>query len=208
MWYKSRLVKIPKLQWVIAVLLCLATAINYLDRQALGIVSVDIRREFGLNEREYSYILTFFFLAYAIMYAGSGLYPGPAGNAARLQRVHLLLVAGADAARLRAGQMVAGGVPVPAGVERTGRVAGGGEGGERVVPGEPAGVCDGDFQRGVIDRVGAGSLTVAWLTLHYGWRSAFVITGVAGFVWLALWLDSLSAAAPEPLAFGARSTRA
>src|ERR1035438_6144157 len=64
--------KIPKLQWVIAFLLCLATAINYLDRQALGIVSVDIRREFGLNEQDYSYILTFFFLAYAIMYAGSG----------------------------------------------------------------------------------------------------------------------------------------
>ena len=64
--------KIPKLQWVIAFLLCLATAINYLDRQALGIVSVDIRRDFGLDEQDYSYILTFFFLAYAIMYAGSG----------------------------------------------------------------------------------------------------------------------------------------
>jgi ACS family hexuronate transporter-like MFS transporter len=64
--------KIPKLRWWIAFLLCLSTLINYLDRQAIGVVSVDIRREFSLNEQDYSHILTLFFLAYAIMYAGSG----------------------------------------------------------------------------------------------------------------------------------------
>ncbi|HEV2688483.1 MAG TPA: MFS transporter, partial [Bryobacteraceae bacterium] len=64
--------KIPKLRWIIAFLLCLSTMINYLDRQAIGVVSVDIRREFSLNEQDYSHILTLFFLAYAIMYAGSG----------------------------------------------------------------------------------------------------------------------------------------
>ena len=29
---------------------------------------------------------------------------------------------------------------------------------------------------------------IAWLALQYGWRAAFVITGAAGFVWLAVWL--------------------
>src|ERR1700746_368195 len=58
--------KIPKLRWVIAFLLCLSTLINYLDRQAIGVVSVDIRREFSLNEQDYSHILTLFFLAYAL----------------------------------------------------------------------------------------------------------------------------------------------
>jgi len=29
---------------------------------------------------------------------------------------------------------------------------------------------------------------VAWLTLAYGWRFAFVATGLLGFVWLAFWL--------------------
>ena len=59
--------KIPRLRWVIAFLLCLSTTINYLDRLAIGVVSVDIRHEFTLTEQDYSYILTFFFLAYAIM---------------------------------------------------------------------------------------------------------------------------------------------
>jgi ACS family hexuronate transporter-like MFS transporter len=29
---------------------------------------------------------------------------------------------------------------------------------------------------------------IAWLAIHYGWRPTFVITGLLGFAWLALWL--------------------
>jgi ACS family hexuronate transporter-like MFS transporter len=28
----------------------------------------------------------------------------------------------------------------------------------------------------------------AWLTLRFGWRSAFIVVGLAGFVWIAAWL--------------------
>ena len=42
----EHLMKIPKLRWVIAAMLFLATMINYLDRTALSVVSVDVRREF------------------------------------------------------------------------------------------------------------------------------------------------------------------
>ena len=31
-------------------------------------------------------------------------------------------------------------------------------------------------------------ITVPWLAVHYGWQSAFVITGALGFVWLTAWL--------------------
>ncbi len=64
--------KIPKLRWVIAFMLFLATAVNYADRQALAVVSDRIRHEFNMTEIDYSRILAGFFLAYAIMYAGSG----------------------------------------------------------------------------------------------------------------------------------------
>ncbi|HCC59064.1 MAG TPA: MFS transporter, partial [Solibacterales bacterium] len=64
--------KIPKMLWVVAALLFLATAINYTDRNALSIVSPALRREFGMSEQDYSYVVTGFLLAYAIMYAVSG----------------------------------------------------------------------------------------------------------------------------------------
>src|ERR1051325_8079617 len=64
--------KIPKLRWLIAAMLFLATMINYTDRLALSVVSRDVRTEFGMSEQDYSYVVTIFLVAYAIMYAGSG----------------------------------------------------------------------------------------------------------------------------------------
>lgn len=64
--------KIPRMRWIIAAMLFLATALNYADRQALAIVSPTIRSQFGMTEIDYSRIVAGFFLAYAIMYAGSG----------------------------------------------------------------------------------------------------------------------------------------
>jgi MFS transporter, ACS family, aldohexuronate transporter len=29
---------------------------------------------------------------------------------------------------------------------------------------------------------------VPWITIHWGWRWAFVVTGGLGFFWLILWL--------------------
>ena len=42
---------------------------------------------------------------------------------------------------------------------------------------------------------------VTFLALRYGWRTAFVVTGALGFVWLAAWLAvtrHAPAAAPTP----------
>src|SRR4030095_16799806 len=33
-------------------------------------------------------------------------------------------------------------------------------------------------------------LAVPWITLHWGWQWAFVLTGLTGFVWLGFWLRS------------------
>ena len=65
--------KIPQLRWIIALLLFLVTAINYADRLALSVVSSDLRKQFAMTEQDYSYVVTAFLVAYAIMYAGSGL---------------------------------------------------------------------------------------------------------------------------------------
>ena len=67
----GNLMRIPKLKWVIAGMLFLATTVNYADRLALSIISPDIRKEFSMTEEDYSYIVSGFLAAYAIMYAGS-----------------------------------------------------------------------------------------------------------------------------------------
>ena len=61
-----------RMTWIVGALLFLATAVNYLDRLALPIVSPLLRGEFALSEQDYGQIVSLFMIAYAIMYAGSG----------------------------------------------------------------------------------------------------------------------------------------
>ncbi len=58
--------------WWIAALLCASTLLNYADRLAFSVVSVEVRREFALKESDYGQIVTLFLAAYAVMYAVSG----------------------------------------------------------------------------------------------------------------------------------------
>jgi len=50
-------------------------------------------------------------------------------------------------------------------------------------------------------------LTVPWITIHWGWRWAFVMTGAIGFLWLVFWLilyrkpEEHSLVSPEELSY-------
>jgi ACS family hexuronate transporter-like MFS transporter len=180
--------KIPKLQWVIAFLLCLATAINYLDRQALGIVSVDIRREFGLDEQQYSYILTFFFLAYAIMYAGSGFILDKLGTR-RGFGVFIFFWSLAQMLHgFARGVWSLAGCRFLLGLSEPGAWPAAAKAVNEWFPANQRALGMGIFNAGSSIGSALAPFTIAWLTLQYGWRSSFVITGVIGFIWLCAWL--------------------
>jgi ACS family hexuronate transporter-like MFS transporter len=49
-------------------------------------------------------------------------------------------------------------------------------------------LATGIFNAGTNVGVLVAAVTVPWLTLSYGWRWTFVVTGLTGFVWLALWV--------------------
>src|SRR3982074_908769 len=53
-------------RWVVCLLLFLATTINYMDRQILGILAKQLQTEIGWTELQYSYIVMAFQAAYAI----------------------------------------------------------------------------------------------------------------------------------------------
>ena len=60
------------LRWRIAVLVCAAIAISYLDRQTLPVAIKAIERDIPLSNQQFSYLQSAFLLAYAFMYAGGG----------------------------------------------------------------------------------------------------------------------------------------
>eukprot|EP01042_Synura_sphagnicola_P030875 gene30875-39764_t len=59
-------------RWVICGLLFAATAINYIDRQIIGVLKPELAKEFHWTETNYGDIVFWFQAAYAIGYLGFG----------------------------------------------------------------------------------------------------------------------------------------
>lgn len=49
--------KRTKFRWVVCALLLFATAINYIDRQVIGLLKPVLQGEFGFDERDYAPIV-------------------------------------------------------------------------------------------------------------------------------------------------------
>ena len=180
--------KIPKLRWIIAALLFLATMINYADRLALSIVSRDLRIEFHMTEQDYSYIVTAFFVAYAIMYAGSGYIVDRLGT--RLGFA-LFIFTWSLAAILHAavrGLWSLAGVRFLLGLAEPGNWPAAAKAVAEWFPAHQRALGVGIFNAGASLGSAIAPPMVAYLTLHFGWRFAFMSTGALGLIWLVAWL--------------------
>ncbi len=63
---------IKHLRWYIAFLLCLASSLNYLDRQTLSVLIGTIKEELHLSNASYGAINAWFLASYGVMYVVSG----------------------------------------------------------------------------------------------------------------------------------------
>ncbi len=64
--------KISNIRWRVALILTVATAINYLDRMTLPVVISQLQQKFAISESQFAALNSLFLLSYAIMYAGGG----------------------------------------------------------------------------------------------------------------------------------------
>jgi ACS family hexuronate transporter-like MFS transporter len=180
--------KIPQLRWIIAALLFLATMINYLDRTALSIVSVDVRREFQLNEQDYSHILTLFLIAYAIMYAGSGYVVDRLGTRLGFAVFMFSWSAAQMLHAFAVGKWSLGAFRFMLGLAEPGNWPAAAKAVAEWFPARQRALGIGIFNAGSSIGSAIAPYLVASITYAYGWRMAFILTGALGLVWLVLWL--------------------
>jgi ACS family hexuronate transporter-like MFS transporter len=180
--------KIPKLRWVIAAMLLLATMLNYADRLALAVVSVDLRNEFSLNEQDYSHIVTFFFIAYAIMYAGSGYLVDRLGTRRGFSTFIFSWSIAQMMHGLARGKWSLAGYRFLLGLSEPGNWPAAAKAVAEWFPPHQRALGIGIFNAGSALGSAIAPPMVAFLTLWLGWRAAFFFTGALGFFWLAAWL--------------------
>jgi len=181
-------VKIPHLRYVIAALLFLATMINYTDRLALSVVSPFLRQEFGMTEQDYGDVVFFFMTAYAIFYALSGPIIDRLGTRRGFAVMILFWSAAAMSHALARGKRSLAACRFLLGAGEPGNWPAAAKAVSEWFPAEQRAFGVGIFNAGSSIGSALAPPVVAWLTLHYGWRSAFIWTGASGLAWLVLWL--------------------
>jgi len=180
--------KIGRYRWVIVSLLFAAMVINYVDRQTIGLLKADLSHEFGWNEKHYADLVFYFQLAYAVAYLAWGKIMDKIGARwgfgvafAIWQIAHIAHAAakgfgGFVFARMGLGIGEAGGFP----------------GGIKAVaewfPKKERAFATGIFNAGTNIGAIVTPLVVPGIVLAFGWQMAFIVTGVAGLIWLPIWL--------------------
>lgn len=180
--------KIGRYRWTICALLFFATTINYIDRQVMGVLAPTLQHEFGWSETQYANITMLWTAAYAVGFLGVGRFMDRVGvrigfaasvtvwSIAAACHALVRTVLGFGFARFALGLGESGNFP--AAIKAT----------AEWFPKHERAFATGIFNAG--SNVGAiiTAIIVPWITLTWGWRPAFVVTGALGFVWLALWL--------------------
>jgi len=180
--------KIRNLRWGIAVLLLLASILNYVDRQALSILAPTIQADLRLSDADYGRIVSFFLIAYTVASLLSGRIVDALGPRASMA----LFVGWWSCANMLTGFAKSfGSLGMCRFLLGLGE-AGGYTASPKIVrqwfPPKDRGIAVGLYSVG--GALGATIAPVLVLTLaaHFGWRGAFFATGALGLVFVAVWL--------------------
>lgn len=179
--------RVGRYRWVIVALLFAATAINYIDRQMLGVLKPTLSEEMKWTESDFAGIVFWFQLAYAIGYISFGKIVDIVG--ARLgytvaiiiwtisHMAHGLAGSITHFAMARFGLGIGESGNFPAGIKAV----------TEWFPQKERSYAIGLFNAGA--NVGAiiTPLLVPAIVLAFDWRMAFYLTGIFGIVWIIAW---------------------
>lgn len=178
----------PSLRWVMISLVFLATAINYLDRQALSVVAPVLIDLYHMSNEAYSRIIFAFMLAYTIMNGVSGPLIDRLGTRRGYAWTTAWWSASAMLHAITIGPWTLGIFRFMLGMGEAGNWPAGVKVVAEWFPIEERALASGIFNSGsAIGAILAPPLVV-WVVLTFGWRAAFLVVGGGGFVWLGIWL--------------------
>ncbi|HEY7209529.1 MAG TPA: MFS transporter [Bryobacteraceae bacterium] len=173
--------------WLIWTLFC-STAINYVSRQTLSVLAPVITQEFHLSHTGLSNVFGAFQFAYAGMWLVGGIFLDRVGTRIGLSVavvwwslmsvltsfVHSAFSLGILRFLLGMGE----GLNWPGASKAV----------AEFFPAEERSVAVAIFDSGSSVGGAVAALSIPWIALEFGWRAAFVFSGLLGFVWLAMWL--------------------
>jgi ACS family hexuronate transporter-like MFS transporter len=179
--------KIPGLRWYMAGMLCLASELNYLDRQTLSVLAQTIQDDLKISTTEYANITSAFLGSYAVMYAVSGRLVDWLGSRKSFlifvtswSVVNMLNAFARTATHFTIFRFMLGAAEpasFPAGIKAS----------AEWFPLRERALAVGIFNAGTAAGSALAVPLISWIALTWNWRAAFVFGGVLGLLWVVVW---------------------
>jgi ACS family hexuronate transporter-like MFS transporter len=187
-----------RLRWLVLAVFVLSSAINYLDRQALVALAPVLETEFHLSRAQFGWILGAFSATYAAAAPFAGVLIDRIGlNSAISLAVGLWSCAGIATGFTRGLQGLIGCRVVLGAAEAAGIPAAGKAIHQYLRPAERA-LGNAVNQAGVSLGAILAPPLATFIAVTRGWRSAFIVTGILGLMWIPLWNWAARRAAAVP----------
>ena len=175
-------------RWTICGLLFVATTINYIDRQVLGVLAPTLQHALRWSEADYGDIVSWFSFAYGFGF----LVAGQAVDWLGVRRgLGAAVVAWSAAAIGHAFARTVGGFSLARallGISESAIFPGSIKAIAEWFPQRERALATGIFNAGTNTGAILTPLLVPWIALTWGWQWAFVATGGLGLLWLLLWI--------------------
>lgn len=175
------------IRWLMLSLVFLATTINYLDRQVMGLLKPVLEKEFIWDEKDYSYIVMAFTTTYAIGYLAMGRFIDRVGTKigyAVSLIVWSLASIGHGFVKSTVGFIIARST---LGISEAGNFPAAIKSVAEWFPKKERALATGIFNSGATVGAILAPLLVPFILGHYGWRETFVWIGALGLLWIVLW---------------------
>ncbi len=174
-------------RWSVVALLFLVALVNNLDRQTLSVLAPTLRERLGFGAVEYSYVVAAFLAAYTLGYAFCGPVLERAGVKLGLAlalgfwslagALHAAAAGWVTLAICRFALGLGESFNSPAGVKAI----------AEWIPARERGLSMAVFSNGNIFGAVLAPPLVSYVALTFGWRWAFIVTGLLGLALLAVW---------------------
>jgi ACS family hexuronate transporter-like MFS transporter len=178
---------IRNLRWYIAAMLLAAAVINYIDRQVFSILAPDLQAVIGWSELDYGRIVIAFQVSYAVMLLVSGRIIDRIGTRAGFAIAIIWWSIAAMAHALARNAFHFGVARFALGMGEAANFPASVKAVAEWFPAKERATATGIFNAGPTIGAIAAPILVPLTAASFGWKGAFVLTGLIGFVWCAGW---------------------
>ena len=178
----------PTKAWTLALAATLTMAVSYFDRQTLAVLAPTVTKELGISDTQYGFLVAAFSLAYLFGSPLAGLMIDRVGARRGLLGAVGLWTLVAALHALVPGFGVLFALRLGLGLAEAPSFPGASQVVQRALP--PASRARGFGILFTGSSLGAliAPIAASKLAAAYGWRPAFLVTAIAGLLWIPIWI--------------------